>query len=152
MRGVLVGVVGTVVVLGVAGAVAVPQAKEWYEGRHEQTASYATGKAAKAERPSVPRWLPDDAASVEYAMRTTGGERILKATLSGDGLPASCTPLDAGAKKAPDPEIRASWFPSGAASGAQGRCGSYYVSLKDHTLYAWQTNDDWVEENRRSAQ
>ncbi|WP_254811770.1 hypothetical protein [Streptomyces cavourensis] len=72
MRGVLVGVVGTVVVLGVAGAVAVPQAREWYEGRHEQTASYATGKAAKAERPSVPRWLPDDAASVEYAMRTTG--------------------------------------------------------------------------------
>ncbi|WP_261400360.1 hypothetical protein [Streptomyces sp. CBG31] len=54
MRGVLVGVVGTVVVLGVAGAVAVPQAKEWYEGRHEQTASYAHRQAAKAERPSVP--------------------------------------------------------------------------------------------------
>ncbi|MFE2290378.1 hypothetical protein [Streptomyces sp. NPDC059452] len=152
MRGVLVGVVGTVVVLGVAGAVAVPQAKEWYEGRHEQTSSYATGKAAKAERQSVPRWLPDDAASVEYAMRTTGGERILKATLSADRLPASCTPLEADAKKAPAPEISASWFPSGAASGAQGRCGSYYVSLENHTLYAWQTNEEWMEENRRSTE
>ncbi|MER6698973.1 hypothetical protein [Streptomyces griseus] len=150
MRGVLIGVVAAVAVLGVAGAVAVPEAKEWYDGRHEQTSSYATGKEAKKERESVPRWLPDDAASVEYAMRTTGGERILKATLRDDRLPAQCEPL--GGKNAPDPEISASWFPSGTASSAQGRCGSYYVSLKDHTLYAWQTNDDWVAENRRSAQ
>ncbi|WP_103512082.1 hypothetical protein [Streptomyces sp. SM13] len=150
MRGVLIGVVAAVAVLGVAGAVAVPEAKEWYDGRHEQTSSYATGKDAKADRESVPRWLPDDASSVEYAMRTTGGERLLKATLSGDGLPASCEPLDG--KKAADPEISASWFPSGTADRAQGRCGSYYVSLEDHTLYAWQTDKDWVEENRRSAQ
>ncbi|MCX4711398.1 hypothetical protein ABTY35_01055 [Streptomyces fimicarius] len=150
MRGVLIGVVAAVAVLGVAGAVAVPEAKEWYDGRHEQTSSYATGKEAKKERESVPRWLPDDAASVEYAMRTTGGERILKATLRDGRLPAQCEPL--GGKNAPDPEISASWFPSGTASSAQGRCGSYYVSLEDHTLYAWQTNDDWVAENRRSAQ
>ncbi len=150
MRGVLIGVVAAVAVLGVAGAVAVPEAKEWYDGRHEQTSSYATGKEAKKERESVPRWLPDDAASVEYAMRTTGGERILKATLRDGLLPAQCEPL--GGKNAPDPEISASWFPSGTASSAQGRCGSYYVSLEDHTLYAWQTNDDWVAENRRSAQ
>ncbi|MFJ7083834.1 hypothetical protein ACIQU8_11425 [Streptomyces griseus] len=150
MRGVLIGVVAAVAVLGVAGAVAVPEAKEWYDGRHEQTSSYATGKEAKKERESVPRWLPDDAASVEYAMRTTGGERILKATLRNGSLPAQCEPL--GGKNAPDPEISASWFPSGAASSAKGRCGSYYVSLKDHTLYAWQTNDDWIAENRGSAQ
>ncbi|WP_137231901.1 hypothetical protein [Streptomyces sp. BPSDS2] len=150
MRGVLIGVVAAVAVLGVAGAVAVPEAKEWYDGRHEQSSSYATGKEAKKERESVPRWLPDDAASVEYAMRTTGGERILKATLRDDSLPAQCEPL--GGKNAPDPEISASWFPSGAASSAKGRCGSYYVSLKDHTLYAWQTNDDWIAENRGSAQ
>ncbi|WP_103538789.1 MULTISPECIES: hypothetical protein [unclassified Streptomyces] len=150
MRGVLIGVVAAVAVLGVAGAVAVPEAKEWYDGRHEQTSSYATGKEAKKERESVPRWLPDDAASVEYAMRTTGGERILKATLRDGRLPAQCEPL--GGKNTPDPEISASWFPSGTASSAQGRCGSYYVSLEDHTLYAWQTNDDWVAENRRSAQ
>lgn len=149
MRGVLIGVVGAVAVLGVAAAVAVPEAKEWYDGRHEQTSSYATGKKAKEERGSVPRWLPDDAASVEYAMRTTGGERILKATLHDGSLPAECEPL--GGKSAPDPEISASWFPSGAANGAKGRCGSYYVSLEDRTLYAWQTNDDWVKENRRSA-
>ncbi|MFF2224276.1 hypothetical protein ACFVV7_13275 [Streptomyces globisporus] len=150
MRGVLIGVVGAVAVLGVAAAVAVPEAKEWYDGRHEQTSSYATGKDAKEERESVPRWLPDDASSVEYAMRTTGGERILKATLRDGGLPAQCEAL--GGKRAPDPEISASWFPSGTASGAKGRCGSYYVALKDHTLYAWQTNDDWVDENRRSGQ
>ncbi|MBV7244511.1 MULTISPECIES: hypothetical protein [Streptomyces] len=150
MRGVLIGVVAAVAVLGVAGAVAVPEAKEWYDGRHEQSSSYATGKEAKKERESVPRWLPDDAASVEYAMRTTGGERILKATLRDGSLPAQCEPL--GGKNAPDPEISASWFPSGAASSAKGRCGSYYVSLKDHTLYAWQTNDDWIAENRGSAQ
>ncbi|MEU2150617.1 MULTISPECIES: hypothetical protein [Streptomyces] len=150
MRGVLIGVVGAVAVVGVAAAVAVPEAKEWYDGRHEQTSSYATGKDAKEERESVPRWLPDDASSVEYAMRTTGGERILKATLHDGRLPAPCEPLDG--KGAPDPEISASWFPSGAASGAKGRCGSYYVALKDHTLYAWQTNDDWVDGNRRSGQ
>ncbi|MFD4024906.1 hypothetical protein ACFWRV_15520 [Streptomyces sp. NPDC058576] len=150
MRGVLIGVVGAVAVLGVAAAVAVPAAGEWYDGRHEQTSSYATGKKAKEERESVPRWLPDDAASVEYAMRTTGGERILKATLHDGRLPAPCEPL--GGASAPDPEISASWFASGAASSARGRCGSYYVSLEDHTLYAWQTNDDWVAENRGSAQ
>ncbi|MEU6632762.1 hypothetical protein ABZ905_31450 [Streptomyces parvus] len=150
MRGVLIGVVGAVAVLGVAAAVAVPEAEEWYDGRHEQTSSYATGKEAKEERESVPRWLPDDASSVEYAMRTTGGERILKATLHDGRLPAPCEALGGGS--APDPEISASWFPSGTASGAEGRCGSYYVALKDHTLYAWQTNDDWVDENRRSGQ
>ncbi|MFF3531123.1 hypothetical protein ACFYX5_31050 [Streptomyces rubiginosohelvolus] len=150
MRGVLIGVVGAVAVLGVAAAVAVPEAKEWYDGRHEQTSSYATGKDAKEERESVPRWLPDDAASVEYAMRTTGGERILKATLHDGRLPAPSGALDGGS--APDPEISASWFPSGTASSAKDRCGSYYVALKDHTLYAWQTNDDWVDENRRSGQ
>ncbi|MEU8450629.1 hypothetical protein ACFY72_26765 [Streptomyces globisporus] len=150
MRGVLIGVVGAVAVVGVAAAVAVPEAKEWYDGRHEQTSSYATGKDAKEERESVPRWLPDDASSVEYAMRTTGGERILKATLHDGRLPVPCEPLDG--KAAPDPEISASWFPSGTASGAKGRCGSYYVALKDHTLYAWQTNDDWVDGNRRSGQ
>ncbi|NUV66380.1 MULTISPECIES: hypothetical protein [unclassified Streptomyces] len=150
MRGVLIGVVGAVAALGVAAAVAVPEAREWYDGRHEQTSSYATGKDAKEERESVPRWLPDDASSVEYAMRTTGGERILKATLRDGRLPAQCEPL--GGKSAPDPEISASWFPSGTASSAKGRCGSYYVALKGHTLYAWQTNDDWVDENRRSGQ
>ncbi|MET7413204.1 hypothetical protein [Streptomyces rubiginosohelvolus] len=150
MRGVLIGVVGAVAVLGVAAAVAVPEAKEWYDGRHEQTSSYATGKDAKEERESVPRWLPDDASSVEYAMRTTGGERILKATLHDGRLPAPCEALGGGS--APDPEISASWFPSGTASSAKGRCGSYYVALEGHTLYAWQTNDDWLDENRRSGQ
>ncbi|KAB2592733.1 hypothetical protein [Streptomyces arboris] len=149
MRGVLIGALGGVVVLGITAAVVVPEAREWYDGRHEQTSSYATGKAAKADRDSVPSWLPDDAASVEYAMRTTGGERILKATLNGDQLPGSCEPLRG--KKAPDPEISASWFPSDRAGEARGRCGSYYVSLEDHTLYAWQTNGDWMEENRRSS-
>ncbi|MFJ9622119.1 hypothetical protein [Streptomyces sp. NPDC101181] len=149
MRGVLIGVVGAVVVLGVAGAVAVPEAKEWFDGRHEQTSSYATGKKAKEERASVPRWLPDDAASVEYAMRTTGGERILKATLHDARLPARCEPLDG--RKAPAPEISASWFPSGVTDGAQGRCGSYYVSLEKDTLYAWQTHDDWVRDNHDPA-
>ncbi|MFC9175022.1 MULTISPECIES: hypothetical protein [Streptomyces] len=148
MRGVLIGALGGVVVLGITAAVVVPEAREWYDGRHEQTSSYATGKAAKADRDSVPRWLPDDAASVEYAMRTTGGERILKATLSGDRLPGSCEPL--GGEKAPDPEISASWFPSDRAEQARSRCGSYYVAVEGHTLYAWQTNGDWMEENRRS--
>ncbi|MFJ5045656.1 hypothetical protein [Streptomyces sp. NPDC088719] len=149
MRGVLIGVVGAVAALGVAAVVVVPEAEEWLDGRHEQTSSYATGQEAKGERESVPRWLPDNAASVEYAMRTTGGERILKATLHDGRLPAHCEPL--GGKSAPEPEISASWFPSGTASGAKGSCGSYYVSLEDRTLYAWQTNDDWVQENRRSA-
>lgn len=150
MRGVLIGVVGGVAVLGIAAAVAVPEAKQWYDGRHEESSSYATGKEAKAERGSMPRWLPDDAASVEYAMRTTGGERILKATISKGALPAQCVPLNG--RTAPSPEISASWFPSDVAASAKDRCGSYYVSLKNDTLYAWQTNDDWVKENRSSGE
>ncbi|MEU6120841.1 hypothetical protein [Streptomyces sp. NPDC047123] len=129
---------------------AVPEAKQWYDGRHEQTSSYATGKAAKEERTSVPRWLPDDAAAVSYAMRTTGGERILKATLGNGRLPQECKPLNGAS--APAPEISASWFDSDAAHGAQSRCGSYYVRLENGTLYAWQTNEDWLQNNRRSEE
>ncbi|MER5950490.1 hypothetical protein ABT127_31075 [Streptomyces sp. NPDC001904] len=150
MRGVLVAVVGAAAVVVVAAAVAVPEAEQWYDGRHEQTSSYATGKEAKEQRESVPRWLPDDAASVTYAMRTTGGERILKATLGTGRLPAQCVPLDG--RTAPPPEISASWFPADADDAAKGRCGSYYVSLDNDTLYAWQTNKDWVEENHRSGE
>ncbi|MEU0137620.1 hypothetical protein ABZ172_26835 [Streptomyces sp. NPDC006296] len=149
MRGVLIGIVGALAVVGVAAAVAVPEATQWYDGRHEQKSSYATGKEAKEERGSVPHWLPDDAASVEYAMRTTGGERILKAKLGNGRLPASCEPLDG--QPAPGPEMSATWFPPDAAGRATGRCDSYYVSLENGTLYAWQTNKDWLEENRRSG-
>ncbi|NEB77574.1 hypothetical protein G3I40_20480 [Streptomyces sp. SID14478] len=145
MRGVLIGVLGAVAVVGVAAAVAVPAAEHWYDGRHEQTSTYASGKEAKEQRESVPRWLPDDATSVTYAMRTTGGERILKATLGESRLPAQCQPL--GGRTAPPPEISASWFPADADDTAKGRCGSYYVSLDSNTLYAWQTNKDWVAKN-----
>ncbi|WNI27191.1 hypothetical protein [Streptomyces sp. ITFR-16] len=148
MRGVVMGVMAAVVVFGVAGAVAVPEARQWYEGRHEEMSSYATGAEAKAARDSVPRWLPDDASSVEYAMRTTGGQRILKASLAESRLPTSCKPL--GGRDAPAPEINASWFPSDLATRAQVRCGSYYAVLDHRTLYAWQTNADWVEGNRSS--
>ncbi|MFD0021756.1 hypothetical protein [Streptomyces sp. NPDC058382] len=150
MRAVLIGVVGAVAVVGVAAAVAVPEAEQWYDGRHGQTSSYDTGKEAKEDRESVPRWLPDDAASVKYAMRTTGGERILKVELGNSRLPAQCKPLNGSA--APAPEISASWFPSDAANRATSHCGSYYVSLENDILYAWQTNKDWIEDNRQSGQ
>ncbi|MFF1921356.1 hypothetical protein ACFVW8_12385 [Streptomyces sp. NPDC058221] len=148
MRGVVIGAVSAVAVLGVGAAVAVPEAQQWYEGRHEQTSSYATGSKAKDDRPSVPRWLPDDASAVEYAMRTTGGQRLLKATLPGGRLPGSCTALNR--SEAPAPEIKASWFPSGVATKAHSRCGTYYLALDGHTLYAWQTNEDWVKDNSQN--
>ncbi|MER7760456.1 hypothetical protein [Streptomyces sp. NPDC097619] len=139
---------GVCVSLGFAAAVAAPAAKEWFEGRHEQSASYATGKQAKEARSSVPRWLPDDASSVRYAMKTTGGERLLKATLKDVRLPAGCAPAATGAK---GPELKADWFPAAAQDRNTSRCGAYYLYLDGDTLYGWQRHEDWVEANRTGA-
>ncbi|MEU9032180.1 hypothetical protein AB0D46_32700 [Streptomyces sp. NPDC048383] len=75
-------------------------------------------------------------------MRTTGGQRLLKATLPDRTLPARCAAHPGAAPKAP--EIEAEWFPEGVETRPTVRCGLYYVSLDGDTLYAWQLNDDWL--------
>ncbi|MFC5720488.1 hypothetical protein ACFP1Z_09980 [Streptomyces gamaensis] len=137
---------GVVAATGVLAVVAVPAAADWFGKRHEQASSYATGAEAKSERASVPRWLPDDAKSVRYVMRTTGGDRLLKATLPSTELPAECRPATTdGAKK---PDLSASWFPLDAQGQATARCGAYYAYMTDTTLYAWQDDKDWQDANR----
>ncbi|RKN60043.1 hypothetical protein D7231_33595 [Streptomyces klenkii] len=138
---------GVVVTLGVATVVAVLVAKEWIDKRHNETASYASGAEAKKERGSVPRWLPDDASSVQYAMKTTGGERLVKATLKDGRLPSVCKP--AAELHAPAPEIEAKWFPNNVAGKATARCELYYAYTNGSTLYAWQINQDWVDSNKQ---
>ncbi|MEU8760541.1 hypothetical protein [Streptomyces sp. NPDC048659] len=133
-----------------AGAVAAPAAADWWDGRHDEYSSYATGAAAKSDRPSVPRWLPDQAGAVEYAMKTTGGDRALKAALPTAELPAGCTPLAADASR-PDPALTPDWLPKDVKPKATARCGLYYAYLDGHTLYGWQDNQDWIKDNKASA-
>ncbi|MFG2616164.1 hypothetical protein ACGFXC_00925 [Streptomyces sp. NPDC048507] len=132
----------SVIVVGLAAVVALPAAAHWYGGRHQESGGYATGAEAKGARASVPRWLPDGATSVEYAMGTTGGQRLLKATLRTPGLPPGCT--GAPGSGAGEPELTASWFPKDAEDRATARCGLYYAYTEGDTLYAWQRNDDWI--------
>ncbi|MER5812324.1 hypothetical protein ABT143_29775 [Streptomyces sp. NPDC002033] len=132
------------IAVGLAAVAALPAAAHWYGGRHQESGSYATGAEAKGARASVPRWLPDGATSVEYAMGTTGGRRLLKATLPTGGLPPQCT--DAPRSGAGKPELAASWFPQGAEDRATARCGLYYAYVQGDTLYAWQLNDDWIKD------
>ncbi|GAA2929467.1 hypothetical protein GCM10020221_26580 [Streptomyces thioluteus] len=141
-------VIGTVVAVGIVatGAAALPTAKHWYESRHDQSSRYATGAEAKSDRASMPRWLPDDAADVRYAMRTTGGDRLLRATLADGRLPSSCKPLPSSDASSKRPALTASWFPGDRS--AQVRCGLYYAATDGGTLYAWQHDEDWIADNK----
>ncbi|MFD5145982.1 hypothetical protein [Streptomyces sp. NPDC058401] len=137
---------GVLVTLGGATAVAVPMANDWLANRHQETSAYATGAEAKSKRPSVPRWLPDEAQSVRYSMKTTGGERLLKATLPDGKLPARCTPAPASTAK--EIQLRADWFPKEARDKAALSCATYFGYLDGDTLYAWQHQEDLVAGER----
>ncbi|WP_370415812.1 hypothetical protein [Streptomyces fradiae] len=141
---------GALAALAFTGVVAVPAADDWWDSRHDEYGAYATGAAAKSDRASVPRWLPDDAGRIEYAMRTTGGDRALKATLPGPALPSACTPLPATTAR-PAPALAPSWFPADAPDRATVRCGLYYAYADGDTLYAWQDHRDWVADNTAHA-
>ncbi|GAA2993789.1 hypothetical protein GCM10020229_02810 [Kitasatospora albolonga] len=134
---------GAVVTAGVV--VAAPMARDWAEGRHQQQAAYDSGTAAKQDRASVPRWLPDGATGVSYLMSTTGGDRLIRATVPGGAAPAECQ------KGLPDGpvKLRASWFPDEAVARADWRCGLYNVALIGDQLYGWQ--DDAVVVAARKA-
>ncbi|MER5866038.1 hypothetical protein [Kitasatospora sp. NPDC002040] len=147
------GAVGRMAVGALAGAaalaagalVAVPKAQDWFDGRHQEKAHYPTGAAAKQDRASVPRWLPDGATRITYLMSTTGGDRLIKATLPDGKLPDGCR------KGGPEGPVRltASWFPNDAVARADARCGLYNVALIGNQLYGWQ--DDGVVVAARKA-
>ncbi|MBV6697251.1 hypothetical protein [Kitasatospora aureofaciens] len=136
---VALGVAGTGMAVAVAAVVIGPRVSEWYDGRHQEQASYATGSDAKADRRSIPTWLPDNAASVHYLMSTTGDDRLLRATLPEGRLPAGCTTGLPGKRAHPVPEsLKAGWFPEGVATKVSGTCGHYNVTLTGNQLFAWQ--------------
>ncbi|MFI8261790.1 hypothetical protein [Streptomyces sp. NPDC085665] len=132
--------------VGLAIVVALPAAADWYGNRHQETQAYATGAEAKSARASVPRWLADEAESVRYSIRTTGGDRLLKATLPDERLPAQCTTEPR--PKAQEVALKEDWFPKDARGKATARCGLYYAYMDGTTLYAWQDNDDWLRAER----
>ncbi|MEU5220982.1 hypothetical protein AB0G79_32945 [Streptomyces sp. NPDC020807] len=147
--------VSTLAAAGVLAALAIPAAVDWFEGRHDEASSYRTAAEAKADRASFPRWLPDDAAGVEYRMKTTGGDRLVKATLPRQAsapaaLPAGCAPYEPAAGL-PAPELKADWFPEKAETRATARCGLFHVFLDGDTLYGWQSHKDWVADNKAGA-
>ncbi|MDF3290914.1 hypothetical protein [Streptomyces silvisoli] len=127
--------------LGSLAVIGGPGAVDWFRGRHVQQASYDNGRVAKSDRASMPRWLPDTATAVHYRMSTTGGDRLLKATLSESRLPHGCKPGGTQARA----HLRASWFPKGTDHKPQATCGgTYNAVLRGKELYAWQDNASWV--------
>jgi hypothetical protein len=138
--GLLLGITGGILTAGML-VIAAPGAVDWYHGRHQQESSYATGRVAKTDRASMPRWLPDTATEVRYRMSTTGGDRLLKATLPQARLPQGCkpgTPLGHAQLKAP-------WFPRDAYRHATAVCGgTYNAVLHGDNLYAWQDDATWT--------
>ncbi|MFI6638134.1 hypothetical protein [Streptomyces sp. NPDC050504] len=152
-RNVVLAAAGALVALAFAAVVAVPAVKDWYDSRHDEFAAYATGAKAKEDRASVPRWLPDDAKDVEYGMKTTGGDRLLKATLPAAGLqalPPTCKPHQQ-ATALPKPGVEAPWFPKNTTSKASMRCDLYYAYTDGSTLYAWQYDADWIDANKAAS-
>ncbi|MFI0977084.1 hypothetical protein ACH4SP_08655 [Streptomyces sp. NPDC021093] len=141
---------GSVAGAAFLGLVAGPAVQDWYTGRHDESATYATGAEAKESRPSVPRWLPDTAKDISYAMKTTGGDRLLKATLpTAATLPPTCKKLPTAAST--EPALQADWFPKNSSGEAAYRCDLYYAYTSGNTLYAWQHNDDWITSNKAAA-
>ncbi|MFF8770974.1 hypothetical protein [Kitasatospora sp. NPDC015120] len=133
------GVAGTGMAVAVAAVVAGPRVAEWYDGRHQEQSSYASGSAAKADGQAVPAWLPDNASSVRYLRSTTGDDRLLTATLPEGRLPAGCRAGEPGRGSHPAPvSLRAGWFPEGVTDKVTGSCGHYHVTLTGNQLYAWQ--------------
>ncbi|MER8098723.1 hypothetical protein [Kitasatospora sp. NPDC094016] len=136
---VALGVAGTGMAVAVAAVAIGPRVSDWYDGRHQEQATYDTGSQAKAERRSMPAWLPDNASSVKYLMSTTGDDRLLRATLPEGRLPVGCnTGLPGKSAHSVPLSLKAGWFPEGVAAKASGTCGHYNVTLTGNQLYAWQ--------------
>jgi hypothetical protein len=136
---VALGVAGTGMAVAVAAVAIGPRVSEWWDGRHQEQASYESGSQAKADRRSMPDWLPDNASSVKYVMSTSGDDRLLRATLPEGRLPAGCTAGLPGKGLHPVPlSLKAGWFPENIGTKASGTCGHYNVTLTGNQLYAWQ--------------
>ncbi|MFJ7905812.1 hypothetical protein [Kitasatospora sp. NPDC096204] len=136
---VAMGVAGTGMAVAVAAVAIGPRVSDWYDEHHQQQGSYETGVQAKADRRSMPTWLPDNASGVKYMMSTRGDDRLLFATLPEGRLPAGCSTGLPGKSAHPVPEaLKAGWFPENVATRATGTCGHYNVALTGNQLYAWQ--------------
>ncbi|MCB5166479.1 hypothetical protein LG634_16735 [Streptomyces bambusae] len=141
-RTLVLTLVGTVVVLAVSVPVAVTVARSWLDGRHDMADTFETGREAKEERKTMPRWLPDNATDVTWNWKTTGDERLLKAQLPTAALPAGCR-TERPAVTPDVPKVKSDWFPEDAARRATARCeGGYHAYLDGRTLTAWLTADD----------
>ncbi|MFI6843832.1 hypothetical protein OG535_30945 [Kitasatospora sp. NBC_00085] len=139
MSKVALGIAGTGMAVAVAAVAVGPRVSEWYDGRHQEQVTYATGSDAKAGRHATPAWLPDNASSVRYLMSTTGDDRLLSATLPDGRLPAGCNTVEPGRSARPAPAaLKAGWFPAGVTTKVTGTCGHYNVTLTGNQLYAWQ--------------
>ncbi|MFD7905554.1 hypothetical protein ACFV4G_25325 [Kitasatospora sp. NPDC059747] len=133
-RNAVIGGAAAVIGLGALAAFAVPTLNGLREGRHVEESAYATGAKAKADRTSMPAWLPDGATTVNYRMSTTGYDRLLAATVPDGRLPEGCTP----GEPRGGVNLTAAWFPGDTRAKATARCGSYDAALVGDRLYAWQ--------------
>ncbi|MDJ0462736.1 hypothetical protein [Streptomyces sp. H27-C3] len=83
-------------------------------------------------------------------MTTTGGDRLLKATLPTTEAPATCEPVKPTTTPG-KPALEASWFPKGTSDRAAYRCDSYYAYTGGHTLCAWRQDEDWISSNKTAT-
>ena len=160
-----IGAAGAGMALALAAVAVGPRLSDWYDGRHREQVSYASGSAAKAGHRPVPGWLPDNASAVHYLLSTTSDDRLLRATLPGGKLPAGCTvagngrpgaggsgdsraaqgqaaQVQTGQTRAGEAglraaRLRAAWFPADRTADVTGRCGDYAVALAGDQLFAW---------------
>lgn len=114
---------------------------------HVKTVGYPSGaEGKKNEEARLPDWVPDQAKSVTEVIRTTGSERILRYTLAGAGLPATCLP---GTPTKTAATLTADWWPKGHEAKTDRLCDKdWHVLTEGDTVYAFKP--ETIEQPRAS--
>lgn len=139
------------------------------QARYDKSEEHTVSNAADGKSSGLlAAWVPAGATDVHLLQRTTGDERLLKATYSGN-LPASCmtlgttgSPTDeelarsyAGDERTKDrpldevttsPLLEADWWPKDQHRGTTALCGRWWVSQEGNTLYAFAPEQHVVAE------
>ncbi|MGX8904760.1 hypothetical protein ACR820_05905 [Streptomyces netropsis] len=88
------------------------------------------------------RWETVAPPAVKYAMKTTGGQRVLVASLRDGKLPSKCKPFTG---SSPGAELKTDWFPKGVKGKATAKCDLCYAYNDGTTLTAWATHQEWID-------
>ncbi|MFE0172444.1 hypothetical protein ACFWZ2_09020 [Streptomyces sp. NPDC059002] len=123
----------------------------------EKTRAFATAADAPTKGDLafvLPDWVPRDAKNVKVKVKTTGGAKLIRFTLTDAGAGAGAgaggvrlpegKACGAGAPHVGGPELDASWWPDRTPVGARAECGDHYqyrVAVRGDTVYAWTNGE-----------